>query len=849
MKKIASKLTLSIGIVTLIFTAFLLYEAYALTDRRIKEVVEQQTSMALQFDLAIRKYVGHKIRPLMYKLVGEDEFIPEAMSTSYVARSIFDEVRGTFPAYILKFSSDNPRNPLNQAGPEELKVIEYLNAHPYLQRWEGEIIIDGKPYMAKFSARRMKEECLRCHGDPKDAPASLLERYGPVAGFHRPMDEIIGSDTVAIPTERISEKLWSESIPVFLMGGVMLLLFFFAILSVIRFTITNRLTMISGHFAETARQEDYSNIEPIKTKGRDEISDLVLSFNTLSHKLKKNYASLDQQVQERTHELENRNRLLALEIQERTRAEKALRESESRYRLLVEQSYQGLVITQDNPLRFSFVSKPMEAITGYTREEMEDFGAQQVLELIHPEDRERFLKNLRRRLEGKEFSGTVEYRILHKTKGTRWIELHASRIKYNDSPATHSVVLDITDKKRAEEALRRSEERLARSKKMESLGLLAGGVAHDLNNVLSGIVSYPELILMDLPKDSKLIKPIKTMEASGNRAAAIVQDLLTVARGVATPKEPMNLNDLIKDYLDSPEFTQLEQFHSDVEIKMDLDKDLFNINGSHVHIRKAVMNLVSNACEAVKGPGNITISTQNRYVDRPLRRYDDVKIGEYVVFKVSDDGPGISPDDLERIFEPFYTKKIMGRSGTGLGLAVVWNVMQDHGGYIDVKSSDDGTTFELYFPITRMDVSDNGLPKSTDRFEGKGETILIVDDEESQREITSNMLDSLGYEPRVVSSGEEAVEFSTNNSVDLVLLDMIMDPGINGLETYERIKRIHPHQKAIIVSGFAETGKVKQAQMLGAGEYIKKPFTMEKLARAVREELEKSRNVAPTNAQ
>ena len=839
MKRIASKLTLSIGIVTLIFTVFLLYQTYSLTNRRIREMVEQQTSMALQFDLAIRKYVGHEIRPLMYRLLGENEFIPEAMSTSYVARSIFEDVRGAFPAYILKFSSDNPRNPLNQAGPEELNVIEYLNKNPHLEKWEGEITIDGKHYMAKIRARRMREECLRCHGDPKDAPASLLERYGPVAGFHRPMNEIIGSDTVAIPMEKISEELWSESMPVFLIGGLMLLLFFFTVLSVIKFTITDRLTMISRHFANTARREDYSNIDPIIIKGNDEISDLVFSFNTLSYKLKKNYASLDRLVKERTHALENQNRLLELEIQERGKAEEALKESESRYRLLVEQSYQGLVIVQENPLRFRFVSKPMETITGYTRKELEGARDQQLLTAIHPEDRDRLLQNLRARLEGEEMPATMQYRILHKTKGIRWVELHVSRIDYNDSPATHAVVLDVTDKKRAEEALRQSEEKLARSKKMESLGLLAGGVAHDLNNVLSGIVSYPELMLMDLPEGSNLIKPIKTIEASGKRAAAIVQDLLTVARGVATPKEPLNLNDLIREYLDSPEFKQLTRLFPEVEINIDLDKDLFNINGSHVHIRKAVMNLVSNAWEAVNGPGNVAISTKNRYVDRPLRRYDDVKIGEYVVFGVSDDGPGISPDDLERIFEPFYSKKVMGRSGTGLGLAVVWNVVQDHGGYIDVESGHGATTFQLYFPITRMAVSHEDLSTPVMNLEGKGETVLVVDDEENQREIASKMLDVLGYRAKAVSSGEEAVEYLKDHRVDLLLLDMIMDPGINGLETYERIKKIHPRQKAIVVSGFAETGIVRKAQMLGAGEYLKKPVTLEKLARALKEELER----------
>ena len=360
------------------------------------------------------------------------------------------------------------------------------------------------------------------------------------------------------------------------------------------------------------------------------------------------------------------------------------------------------------------------------------------------------------------------------------------------------------------------------------MGLLAGGVAHDLNNVLSGIVSYPELILMDLPEDSKLRKPIETMQESGHRATAIVQDLLTVARGVATTKEPLNLNDLISDYLNSPEFKKLEQFHPTVTVKTSLDTDLLNINGSHVHIRKVVMNLVSNASEAIEGSGNVTISTMNRYIDRPLRGYDDVNIGEYAVLSVSDDGSGISSDDLERIFEPFYTKKVMGRSGTGLGLAVVWNVMQDHQGYIDVKSDENGTTFELYFPITRDEISDKDLSIPIKDYKGNGETILVVDDVESQRDISCKMLDALGYKTKAVSSGEEAVEYLKEHTADLILLDMIMDPGINGLETYERIIKIHPNQKAIIVSGFAETDEVKEAQKLGAGQIHKKAVYIRK---------------------
>ena len=399
---------------------------------------------------------------------------------------------------------------------------------------------------------------------------------------------------------------------------------------------------------------------------------------------------------------------------------------------------------------------------------------------------------------------------------------------------------DIDKRRQAEKALRESEEKLARSKRMESLGLLAGGVAHDLNNVLSGIVSYPELLLLDLPEDSKLRRPIEIMQESGHRAVTIVQDLLTVARGVASTKEPMNLNDLIGDYLNSPEIKKLKHFHPTVTIKTNLDSDLLNIGGSDVHIRKVLMNLVSNASEAIDGSGTVTISTANRYIDKPLKGYDDVTIGEYVVLAVSDDGSGISSGDLERIFEPFYTKKVMSRSGTGLGLAVVWNVIQDHEGYIDVKSDENGTTFELYFPITRDEISDKALSAIPIKdYKGNQETILVVDDEESQREIACKMLDTLGYKAKAVSSGEEAVEYLTEHTVDLIVLDMIMDPGINGRETYERIIKIQPNQKAIIASGFAETDEVKEAQRLGAGQYIKKPLTLEKIGIAVKDELER----------
>ncbi len=480
----------------------------------------------------------------------------------------------------------------------------------------------------------------------------------------------------------------------------------------------------------------------------------------------------------------------------------------------------------------------VEQIGGYTMS-----SSEYAQRLLHPDDRGLVAEETRKALETKDpnYNRQLEHRILYPDGIVGYISVRIFIIKDTSGQTirTYGVNQNITERKEVENRLRESEEKLARSKKMESLGLLAGGVAHDLNNVLAGIVSYPELLLLDLPEGSKLKKPIEMIQDSGDRAVALVQDLLTVARGVASTKETINLNDIINEYLISPEFGRLKQFHPSIKVKTDLDKDLLNMSGSPVHIRKVIMNLVSNASEAVEGSGNVTISTMNRYLDRPVSGYEDVSKGEYVIFTVSDDGSGILPDDLERIFEPFFSKKVMGRSGTGLGLAVVWNIVQDHGGYIDVSSNKNGTTFELYFPISRDELTEKDPSISMEDYRGQGEMILIVDDVESQREITRRMLDALGYRSYAVSSGEEAVEYLKEHRVDLILLDMIMAPGINGRETYERIIKIHPNQKAIIVSGLAETDEVKKTQRLGAGKYVKKPLRLQEIGLAIKEELVK----------
>ena len=421
--------------------------------------------------------------------------------------------------------------------------------------------------------------------------------------------------------------------------------------------------------------------------------------------------------------------------------------------------------------------------------------------------------------------------------GNRVYEIFLNSLLDDEKNVVGKVLVgrDVTYRLEASKEKLRLEEKLQNARKMEAIGTLAGGVAHDLNNILSGIVSYPELILLQLPKDSPLIKPIKTILQSGEKAAAIVQDLLTLARRGTEIFEVVDLNTIVNEYLQSPEYSRIRAQHPMVIDCVNLADDLFNIEGSSVHLSKTIMNLVLNAAEAMPNGGKIHISTENRYIDTEFQGHEDIAEGDYVVLTIADEGSGIASDDMNRIFEPFYTKKELGHSGTGLGMSVVWGTIKDHKGYIDLKSTiGEGTTFDIFFPATRKERQDANDSIDIELLYGNNETILVIDDVETQRVIATSILTQLGYSVNHVSSGEEALRYLKATPADLLVLDMIMPNGLNGLETYKRVLEFNPKQKAIITSGFSETDLVVQTQAMGAGVYVKKPYTIEKIGAAVK---------------
>lgn len=504
--------------------------------------------------------------------------------------------------------------------------------------------------------------------------------------------------------------------------------------------------------------------------------------------------------------------------------EKALKSSEDRFKILADASWEGIAIHDHGYLLEA--NQQFYTLFGYEKEELLHTN---ILEKLFPSN---CLMDLNLRI----MKGEVGFHQsigLKKDGNSFPIESNSRYMEYQDRRVRVCAIRDISARVNAEQEKIKLLEKLAIANKIETLGLMAGSIAHDLNNILSGIVTYPEMILAQMDSSDKYRKSIEFIRDTGKRAAAVVSDLLTVTRGTKAPKNTCHLNQLIRNHLDTIEHQTIASRFKGVQIETRLADDLLNMDCSDVHISKVIMNLINNAMEACEQNGKIILSTSNQILDNPIKGYENITPGAYVVFTISDNGSGIPANALTKIFEPFYSKKKMGRSGTGLGLAIVWSTVHDHNGYISVRSNEKGTTFDLFFPATTKKTETVPVGISMNAYKGHGETVLIVDDQENQRDIAYNLLNELNYQAFAVSSGEEAVAYLQQNKADLVLLDMIMEPGINGRETYEQILTINPTQKAIIASGFSEDEEVKKINELGDIQFIRKPYGIDQIGIAI----------------
>jgi len=533
----------------------------------------------------------------------------------------------------------------------------------------------------------------------------------------------------------------------------------------------------------------------------------------------------------RIHQVPGTNRHIVslLDMTAREQAERALMESEERFRSLFQRSPDAIFV-EDYAGNILDVNPRACELHGLSRKQL--IGAN-VLDLVPQESRP---------LVQAEFPKWIAGNLSHyegfsiRNDGTKTpVEINASNIEYLGQPALLFHVHDISHRKEAEHREVELQTQLSRAKRMESLGLLAGRVAHDLNNILGPMVAYPEMIRQELPPDSPIQDDIREIEEASKRATTIIQNLLNLSRRGVRRSECTSLKEVINSYFASAGFKALQSEHNTVVVDSGEHDDSLFVEGVSSHLFQVLMNLVINAFEAMPHGGHIRISSRRENVTQTIMGYQQIPPGNYCVLCVADDGHGIDKNDLEMVFEPFFTKKAMGGSGTGLGLSVVYGIVQDMRGCIDVISNQgEGTEFRLYFPSTKNVQKD--APTCGEEL-GGSETILIVDDEAKQRKLANRLLTSLGYKVLVAENGRKAITILQDLSVDLVLLDMIMEDGFDGLDTYQAICKIVPGQPCVIASGFSENARVEKARQLGAGAFIAKPYTRDNLAKAVRKEL------------
>jgi len=501
---------------------------------------------------------------------------------------------------------------------------------------------------------------------------------------------------------------------------------------------------------------------------------------------------------------------ISREITRRKQTEEALRESEKKYRTLFEDSRDPVVIaTREGKL--VNVNQAWLDLYGYTREEIADLNAWQLY--VNPDDRSRFQQKI-------EQEGSVkDSEVRHLRKDGTEIEclVTSTMRRANDGSIVgyEAIVRDITEKKKLEA-------QLGQAQKVEAIGTLAGGIAHNFNNLLMGVMGNTSLMLLETDSSHPNYERLESIEKSVQNGSRLTRQLLGYAREGSYEINPISLNHLVKETSDSFAMTKKE-----IRVHQDLAKDLFGINADQGEIAQVLLNLYVNAADAMPGGGDLFLKTMNvshkEISDKPYK----VKPGNYVLLTVRDTGIGMDRKTLERIFDPFFTTKGLAE-GTGLGLASVYGIVKAHGGYIDIDSEKGkGTTFSIYLPATEKEVKEE-REVSGEILKGKG-TVLLVDDEDMVLDAAEQMLRKLGYEVLLAEGGREAIE---------LYMDMVM-PDMGGGETYDRMREINPDIKVLLSSGYSIDGQATEILKRGCDGFIQKPFSMKELSQNIREIVDK----------
>jgi PAS domain S-box-containing protein len=552
---------------------------------------------------------------------------------------------------------------------------------------------------------------------------------------------------------------------------------------------------------------------------------LVIATSFFFERLKKRYQLELIKNQQTLKESENRYReafeQLNDEMKERRRAEDALKESEERFRELAELMPET-VFEVDLEGKLTFVNRNAFNYFGYTPQDLKK--GLKSFDMIIPKDRERAQDNVGKILKG-EKSGLNEYTALRKDGSTFPVMIHSAPIFRGGKPVgLRGFMVDITERKKAEEERRKLEVQFQQAQRFEALGTLAGGIAHDFNNLMMNIQGNTSLMLFEIEDGHPFFEPLKKIEKQVKSGALLTRQMLGYARKGKFNVKPVDLNQIMDESAETFGRTRKE-----ITIQREFDEDLFPVEADQGQIEQVLLNLYVNAADAMPGGGKLFLKTKNEtHLNIKSNHYSPTP-GNYVQLTITDSGTGMDNQILERIFDPFFTTKEMGR-GTGLGLASVYGIIKSHDGYIEVESKKgQGSTFTIFLPASQKDV-EGVTDTSATLIRGSG-TLLIVDDEELVLSVGVNMLEKLGYTVLAAKNGTEAVDiFKANkDKIKMVILDIIM-PDMGGGEVYDKINAINPDMKVLISSGYSVDGQAIELLERGCDGFMQKPFTLEELS-------------------
>ena len=499
------------------------------------------------------------------------------------------------------------------------------------------------------------------------------------------------------------------------------------------------------------------------------------------------------------------------------KAEEALRLSEEKYRLLVENAGDAIFIVQDGQIKFANQrAKQMGNDLGVELDRVS------FAQYIHPDDRDMFLDRHARRVKGEKLPDISAFRLVGQDDQVMWVEHKVVLINWKGKPATLSFLRDIT-------LQRKLGMQLQLSQKMEAVGTLAGGVAHDFNNLLMGIQGRTSLMLLETDPIHLHFQHLKEIESYVIRATKLTNQLLGFARGGKYEVKPTDMNNLIEK--SSQMFGRTKK---EITIHKKYHDQIWTVEVDRNQIDQVLLNIFVNAWQAMPAGGNLYIQTKNEMLDEENAGAHGVRPGKYVGISITDTGIGMDENTLKRVFDPFFTTKEKER-GTGLGLASAYGIIKSHDGIIKAESAvGQGTTFHIYLQASEKPVIDEF--RDDQNILLGTETILLVDDEEMIIDVGTQELKKMGYEVLTARHGKEAIEVYQQNcqKVAMVILDMIM-PEIGGGETYDRLKEIDPQVKVLLSSGYSLDGQATEILQRGCDGFIQKPFSMKDLSRKIRQ--------------